>query len=343
MNKSLYSFSEYLNHKLKFFFNNNTFKENRGHFFSCAFNTPLWIEVKKLTLRGGKRIRPSLIACGAELFKENSAFSSNVENAALAMEMLHTYFLIHDDIMDNDAVRRDGPSVHTVFTSEYKDSGIGVNMGILAGDLACSLHEYFISKLESRTGRNAASLFAQMHSEVIEGQMLDILVTDDPYEIVIKKTAAYTTKGPLLIGSALGGASSEQMAEVEQFATPLGIAFQFQDDLLGIFGNEAKTGKSVGSDIKNGKQTQLIKFTEQMASSSDWKKFKNILGNRDATDNQIQKAMDIITKCGAKDRLQKDLMLLIEEAEKIIISQPYLDSGKQFLLKFIKKLQARDM
>jgi len=263
---------------------------------------PMLLErVRDLTLRGGKRIRATLVYAGARLVDPAAGDAAAVCDAAAAVELLHTYFLIHDDIMDEDLVRRGGPSVHAALTAATGDEKLGRDLAILAGDLAVSLHERLVAELdvaESRRQR-AASLFARMHADVIHGQMLDLLggASED---VADHKTASYTTVGPIAIGAALAGASPEDTARLAVIARPIGVAFQLRDDLIGVFGDPAVTGKPRGSDLRSGKRTLLIQEALKRAGGGERSALAATLGRAGASDDEIAAAAAAIAATGAK-------------------------------------------
>lgn len=233
---------------------------------------PLVAQVRDLTARGGKRLRAALVLLGYRL-----AAGSDSDDAALpaaaAMELLQSYFLIHDDWMDDDPVRRGGPSVHVALRARYGSDKLGDSGAILAGDYAVSLAQQALLECPVPGAALLASAraFAQLQRDVVLGQGLDVLV-DSPLgerglsrlmaRTHLWKTAAYTTTGPLLVGALLGGASEELQRGLRAYGDPLGIAFQLRDDWLGTFGDPADTGKSNQSDLLQGKKTAVLAALE---------------------------------------------------------------------------------
>lgn len=263
---------------------------------------PMLLErVRDLTLRGGKRIRASLVYAGARLIDPAAGDAPAVCDAAAAVELLHTYFLIHDDIMDEDLVRRGGPSVHAALAAATGNEKLGRDLGILAGDLAASLHERLVAGLDVAEARrrHVAGLFACMHADVIHGQMLDLLGGASE-EVADHKTASYTTVGPIAIGAALAGASTHDTARLAAIARPIGIAFQLRDDLIGAFGDPAATGKPRGSDLKSGKRTLLVQEALRRAGSEERAALVAVLGRPGASEDEIAAAAAAIAATGAK-------------------------------------------
>lgn len=312
--------------------------------FPAPLSTSLVDQVRELTLRGGKRIRAGLIICGANLYEENSDRKPAVIDAAAAMELMHTYFLIHDDIMDNDPMRRGGPSVHYALADEFRSAKMGRDLAILAGDLACSLQEILIAGMEIESSRRqkAAHLFSQMHMDVVHGQTLDLTCTEAPEEIVLRKTASYTTVGPLCIGGALAGATHDKLISLSRIARPVGLAFQYRDDLIGMFGTPKATGKPRGSDLKNGKRTLLIQETLKFATPQQAESLHQAFGNPDANQEQVDNALAVIIETGAKEKCERHIDELTKQAANWIQDESFLDSGKGFLLWLVERLSRRN-
>ncbi|MCK9459198.1 MAG: polyprenyl synthetase family protein [Proteobacteria bacterium] len=263
---------------------------------------PMLLErVRDLTLRGGKRIRAALVYAGALLVDAAGGGATALCDAAAAMELLHTYFLIHDDIMDDDLVRRGGPSVHAALTAATGDAKLGRDLAILAGDLSVSLHERLIARLDiaEERRRRVASLFAGMHADVIHGQALDLLGGPSE-EVADHKTASYTTVGPIAIGAAIAGASPGDTARLAAIARPIGIAFQLRDDVIGAFGDPAITGKPRGSDLRSGKRTLLIQQALSRAGADERAALAAAFGRADASEGEIAAATRAIASSGAK-------------------------------------------
>jgi geranylgeranyl diphosphate synthase type I len=215
--------------------------------------------VRALTLRGGKRQRAALLAA-AYLGCGGSGGADRVVMGGVAIELVQTYLLIHDDWMDQDDVRRGGPSVHAQLAAELGDRHLGASMAILAGDWACALAYAALSRVPAPVPEklHAVEVLNRVIEDVIVGQALDLVGHPDTERIHVLKTATYTVRLPLSIGAALAGAPESIHSAFARFAEPLGIAFQLRDDLLGAFGETAVTGKPSGNDILRRKNTALV-------------------------------------------------------------------------------------
>ena len=283
--------------------------------------------VRDLSLRGGKRLRAALVATG---FEAASAQGESVGigepawapcvPAMIALELLQTYLLIHDDWMDNDDVRRGGPAVHVLLRDKLGSRALGDAATILAGDLASSYSQDALLETELAPERvfRALRAFARIQVEVVTGQIAEMRAVvrtgtlPSVETIHALKTASYTVTGPLLIGASLGGASEARCAELERFGRPLGIAFQLRDDLLGAFGDPSATGKPVGNDIREGKRTALI--TELRGHARAQALLDRVFGKPDAQDADIAAVIRAMEESGARARVEARVRELSDEA-----------------------------
>jgi geranylgeranyl diphosphate synthase type I len=319
-------------------------KEPVSSIFEARADSLLLGQVRDLTMRGGKRLRAALLVHGAALFDAQAEERKVVWDAAAAIELLHTYFLIHDDIMDGDELRRGGPTVHVALAEEIGNRDLGVGLGVLAGDLSAALEQVLLSgiDLDGKRMQRVMRIFATMHLDVVYGQTLDMLKSASAAEVAAHKTASYTTIGPLAIGAAIAGASESETEILAKNAAPLGVAFQFSDDLLGTFGRREITGKPVGTDLRSGKQTVLLEEGLKRAVGKDLDAIKAAVGNQAATELEIRAAQDGLRSCGAydacKQRISDLVASFIEELEK----GDYLEQGKRFLIEVARFIETRE-
>lgn len=200
---------------------------------------------------GGKRIRPQLVMLSHSLFSDKY---SEVLPVAAAVEVFHTFTLLHDDIMDNAMLRRGRASVHAVW---------GSNVAILSGDVMMIYAYKLLSQVPSMYLGAALDIFNNMATEVCEGQQYDMDFESRPkvavaeYMTMIELKTSVLLGGAAYLGALVGGASVEQCQTLQKIGTILGVAFQLQDDLLDSYGDE-QLGKSIGGDILEGKQTFLM-------------------------------------------------------------------------------------
>jgi geranylgeranyl diphosphate synthase, type I len=232
--------------------------------------------VRDLTMRPAKRARAAMVAMACALFSlEPTRVSEHHARAAMvAMEVLQTYLLIHDDWMDGDEVRRGGPSAHVALEARY--SGQGATAAVLSGDYACALaqtalvegvspHQEEGTQSGARVVLRMMQIFARLQRDVVLGQTIDTLEAFPAEEsrllghvdrLHARKTASYTIEGPVLLGLAAAGWDAQAAAALREWAVATGIAFQMRDDLLGTFGSGQD--KPITADLRNGKRTILL-------------------------------------------------------------------------------------
>jgi len=295
--------------------------------------------------RPGKRLRPAVLmwACGAVGGDENVALP-----AACAVELFHTWTLVHDDIIDNDRLRRGGPTVHVLgetFAREklgYRDSKAaqyGRDLAILTGD---SQHGWNVSLMCecARSGgvdaRVVLDIIYHLESYVvntlIEGETLDVQYSHTPIEKLTRedivhmlwmKTGVlyeFAARAGAMIGLNSSDPEHTYVAALSRFASRCGTAFQLQDDILGLLGKEEKLGKPVGSDIREGKKTTIIYFALRAASDAERGFLLSVLGNTSASPEDVRKATDLMVDLGAV-KATSDLAL-----EHVNAALPELDA-----------------
>jgi len=272
--------------------------------------------IRDLALRGGKRLRPALVVVGYRAGSAHGDIDPAID-AGVALELLHTYFLIHDDWIDNDDVRRGGPAVHAHLSRRFHSSELGCASAILAGDYAAALAVDAMSRVELPPARSTAilSCFSQMHMDAVLGQQLDLLGRAQSVELMYTlKTASYTVRGPLQLGALLAGASPRVLTALDRFSLPVGVAFQLRDDLLGTFGDPAETGKPRGSDLLSGKRTVLLNLALRRARGRDHRILKSVLGSGRASSAQLTAAIDVLERCGARAAVERRIEELVATA-----------------------------
>lgn len=315
--------------------------ERRALEARAAAALPLLDTIEDLTMRGGKRFRPALLAAAFHAVDTTTsatpadrAARSVIEssNAGAALELLQTYLLIHDDWMDGDAVRRGGPSAHVLLGRAHVDSHEAASAAILAGDLACAwswrlLLEPRVESPSSDRLVACARALASVSDEVTLGQYLDVAATSEVETVHLLKTASYTTRGPLRIGALLAGASETQIETLDRFGAAIGVAFQLRDDVLGVFGDPALTGKPSGNDLRAGKRTMLVIETERRGDSTQREALRRVLGRRDASDEEVRAAIDGIERSGARAVSEERIESLHRESIAALDRVGWSDGG----------------
>lgn len=307
--------------------------------------------VQALTLRGGKRLRAALVAVGFAAHGSAPTWSP-CESAMVAVELLQTYLLIHDDWMDGDELRRGGPSVHAQLREQLGTPALADAAAILAGDLASAYAQEALLETALAPERvlRAARVFARTQVDVVSGQIAEMCAArtdrDAPPPPSIEavyalKTASYTVKGPLLLGAALAGADEARATALGRFARPLGIAFQLRDDLLGLFGDTAETGKPVWSDLRQGKRTALI--AELRAHPDADALLERAHGRPEATDEELEAMVRAIEESGARARVEARVTELCGEARQALDAMaPWISkTGRAWLAGAIAALGER--
>ena len=219
----------------------------------------LWEAVRTFTMRGGKRTRPWLSALAYAGLGGSAQERAWV--AACSIELMQTFLLVHDDVMDRSDTRRGGPTVHRAFEARSGDAHAGVSQAILVGDLASAYGAEAIrdAGFDPVTTARAMALYHQIVVDECYGQALDTVGADTEAQVLSVfhfKTTRYTIEGPLHLGAVLAG--TDDLQPLSDFARPLGLAFQLRDDVLDLFGDPALTGKPVGTDVREGKTTLLV-------------------------------------------------------------------------------------
>lgn len=299
--------------------------------------------VRDLSLRGGKRLRAALLIAGYRAASARASLDPALD-AGVALELLQSYFLIHDDWMDGDTVRRGGPAVHVMLGKRFGSSALGERAGILAGDYAAALAADTIARVAAAPPRLArvGAAFAEMQLDVVAGQQLDLLGKSASFEAVYTlKTTAYTVRGPLRIGALLGGASPPILDAIDRFSHPIGIAFQLRDDVLGAFGDPAQTGKPLGTDLRTGKRTLLLDLALQRARGRDHRLLRSVIGNPGATSERVAQALAAVERSGARPAVEARIEALTQEGLAALGAAPLTASGRALLVGAASILTAR--
>lgn len=258
----------------------------------------------------GKRIRPLLVLLSVQAV---GGKFSKVYNAAAAVEMLHNFTLVHDDIMDNADKRRGRLTLHKKYNQ---------NIAILVGDSLLSVaYEYLLKDCDGNS-KEVVSAFTKGLIEVCEGQSMDTdfesrkTVTLIDYMLMIKKKTAAMAEMCCKIGSILGGGSEDEVKAISKFGLNLGIAFQIQDDLLDIVADEIVFGKSIGGDLVEGKKTYLFLRAIEKSKGDDKLKLKKVVENKGIRWNQVNKYKEIYNRLGVISDAQREIMSYTNKALK---------------------------
>lgn len=277
---------------------------------------------------GGKRLRPQFCRAGWLVAGCDDADPAMIATAA-SLEWLQGSALVHDDLMDGSDTRRGRPSVHRAFEADHLAHGrqgdagrFGRSAAVLMGDLLLSwcteMLTAAVATAPPAAARRAVEHLDLCKNEVVAGQFLDVigqtresLDVAEAMIVVRYKTAKYTVERPLHIGASLAGADDALLAGLSDVALPLGAAFQLRDDVLGVFGDPAVTGKPAGDDLREGKRTVLVARTSELTDDNGRSLLTDALGTHDGVDA----VRDLIRSSGALDAVEADIAMLEAEAD----------------------------
>lgn len=297
--------------------------------------------IKDFTMNGGKRLRPILVVLGHDLFADPN---QKVFRASISMELTQTYLLIHDDIMDQSEVRRGNPSLHVAVRNQLGDEvsdrkRISENMAIVAGDLADSMaHQALLGcGLDPSDVLNANMELSKIIEMTGYGQLIDIdsasnenFGQSDLLRLHILKTARYTIEGPLMMGAVLSG-TGKDIKPLSYYGTLLGTAFQLHDDILGLFGEEAETGKSIKSDVNEGKKTLLMLKAMEFSDEKKRRFISDCLSSGNVSDPDFEKLRQIVRESGSYDYSRKLMQNMIEKSREYLKQVDGNPEIKEFL------------
>lgn len=308
------------------------------------------IEVlRDLTMSGGKRVRAAL-CYWAFVGAGGSHDDPRVVDAAAALELLQIALLIHDDVIDRSPTRRGVPTCHVRFAERHRAGGwlgdplhFGNSMAIVLGDFA-----YFSAlDLLSSAPTAAHEVFGQSALEVGMGQYLDVLCTAQSTRnpatsrlIAQYKSGKYSIERPLHLGAALAG-RGDLIGPLSAFGLPLGEAFQLADDLLGVFGDPAVTGKPVGDDLRQGKPSLLLTVAHQRADGQAMALLRRI-EDGDLDDETVGRVRRLVEDLGARREVERTRDGLVADALEAITRAPIDDEARSALMAIAGFVAARD-
>jgi len=283
-----------------------------------------------LIVNGGKRLRPYMVIRSCQILKGEV---SKAMPAASAVEMIHNFTLVHDDIMDNDEMRHGVPTVHKKF---------GMPIAILAGDVLFSKAFQVItdSKLSTNATTQLVSRLAKACVDVCEGQLLDVKMAEEKkipaqaeYITMIGKKTAALFDVSCAMGAICATNKVKDIANLSSFGRNLGIAFQITDDLIGVMGDPKITKKPVGNDLREGKKSLPILMAIKSANGNDKKIILKAFGNSKVSRKDLNKAVDVIRSLGIEENVRKQALKYAEKAEKSLAK--YSGSAKTELISLL--------
>ncbi len=320
------------------------------------FIAAMFKHFKKMTVSGGKRIRPIMMYWG--YVGAGGTDTREIIRASISIELIHAFLLMHDDIIDRDDLRRGTKTIHAKYRDYHKkflvgsdSTHFGNSVGIIAGDLVYSLGNQvlFSSQFEPHLIIAALNKMQDIVGLTCVGEMQDVYMEyssgvkeDAIVQMYENKTARYTFDGPLKLGALLAGADDAFCDALTKFAIPVGIAFQIHDDLLGVFGDEAKTGKPVGSDIAEGKKTLLVARAYKKATREQKRVLDALLGKKDLSLSDVQRFQEVLIACGAKKDVGEYVEALLNDAHDAVNALSLDARAREFLQEMIVYLRNRN-
>jgi geranylgeranyl diphosphate synthase, type I len=304
------------------------------------------VEAVEELLAGGKRLRPAFCYWGWRGAGGDDC--PQILAAAAALELLHASALVHDDVMDGSDTRRGQPSLHRRFAARHAEQGwrgspesFGVGAAILMGDLLLSWTDgmFHGSGLPATSLQRGQPVLDLMRTEVIAGQYMDLLgqaagngTVASALRVVEYKTAKYTIERPLHLGAALAGCADGPVAAAySAYGLPLGVAFQLRDDILGVFGDPAQTGKPASDDVREGKRTVLLAMARARANPAQVRVIERHLGDPLLDEAGVAEVRAVITDTGALAECETMIGQHVAKAVSALSAAPVTDGAKAAL------------
>jgi geranylgeranyl diphosphate synthase, type I len=305
-----------------------------------------WLDAIGGLLQGGKRLRAAFCYWGWRA--AGGPDGPQIYAAAAALELLHASALVHDDLIDESDTRRGRPSVHREFAARHADHGwrgtagaFGAGSAILIGDVLLGWTDELLagSGLEPAALARGRPVLDAMRTELIGGQYLDLLgqaagdgAVGEALRVITYKTASYTVARPLQLGAALAGRTDAPMAAAcRGYGVPLGIAFQLRDDVLGAFGDPARTGKPSGDDLRDGKRTVLVAIARERATPAQRRVLDARLGDPGLDETGVAEVRAVITGTGALAECEQMIASNLAEALRALEDAPLPGQARQAL------------
>jgi len=276
--------------------------------------------------RGGKRLRPLFCTWGA-VGAGGDPEAQLLVNVCAALELLHSFALIHDDVMDGSATRRGRPALHVEFESQHRrdrwfgeQRRTGEGLAVLVGDFAFVLADLVLGPVPL----DVQSLWHEMRLELVAGQWVDMMTTARGDRdagrsrwVAQYKSGRYTVERPLHLGAVVAG-RPDLVRGYSRLGAPLGQAFQLRDDIIGVFGSGEISGKPAGDDLREGKATTMLAIAAQRVSRDADRQLLRRVGTRSLSYDDVASIRELIVRTGALDAVEREIdRLAIESLEAI--------------------------
>ena len=299
-------------------------------------------------LAGGKRVRPTFAYWGWRGVVGGEEPLCSVLPALSALELLHTFALVHDDVMDASDTRRGLPTAHRAAAARHRAAGhtgdpdrYGEAVAVLIGDLCMVWADRLMAHAAVPADRllDVRRCYDQMRVETVAGQFLDVLgendsanwTVDRALRVARYKTASYTVQRPLLFGACLAGADADGplIAAYTRYGLAVGEAFQLRDDLLGVYGDPETTGKPAGDDLRTGKPTALLMLARQLADPAQRRVLERAGSVTSA--HEVDRLADVVRDTGAAARVERMISERVTEALAALGTAPIDETARTAL------------
>ncbi|MGC4894507.1 polyprenyl synthetase family protein [Micromonospora sp. DT31] len=299
-------------------------------------------------LAGGKRVRPTFAYWGWRGVVGGDEPLPSVLPALSALELLHTFALVHDDVMDASDTRRGLPTAHRAAAARHRAAGhtgdpdrYGEAVAVLIGDLCMVWADRLMAHaaLPAQRLLDVRRCYDQMRVETVAGQYLDVLgendaanwTVDRALRVARYKTASYTVQRPLLFGACLAGTEADDplIAAYTRYGLAVGEAFQLRDDLLGVYGDPETTGKPAGDDLRTGKPTVLLMLARQLADPTQRRALQR--AGSVTADREVARLADLVRDTGAAARVERMISDRVTDALTALASAPIDETARTAL------------
>ncbi len=320
--------------------------------FALKKTSPLLFKsISDFVLRPGKRARPILFVIGFLGFGKKEP--KRLYTSALSLELLHDFMLVHDDIIDKSELRRGKPAMHTALNHslrKYRNIKFnGEDLAIVAGDVMYAMGLQAFLSVRTTLPEKEKSLKKLIDAAIFTGfgefielisSIKDIsqITKEEIYKVYDFKTAYYTFAAPLAMGALLAGAKEKQADIVLRYGMAVGRAFQIKDDILGVFSEEKDIGKSVTTDIQEGKKTILIWHAYRHAGRNDRHAILKILGRNNLKRSELIQVRKIIESSGALKHAKHAINQLISNAETLLSLSSMKQEHKKILSAYTEEI-----
>jgi len=323
-------------------FLDNFLKTKQQDLASSYFSKNVFERLLPLAVNG-KMLRGSLLINTYEKLS-GQKFSKESLAAAAALELAQTGFLIHDDIIDQDELRRGQPTLHSQYSKvalqkKYQQpEHVGESYAICIGDITFFLvYELLASKLVKVFSHQlSVTAFGEMQDVELALMPGDKVTQESILQMYTDKTASYSICLPLMAGAILTDQNKTTLLQLNELGQTLGIIFQIKDDEIGLFGDQEKTGKPVGADIREGKKTLYYLYLLQAAV--DQENLSQSFGNQNLDEAGVIATLNLIDKYGVKEKVAQDLTQLESQAKKQINNLQLSAEFKQMMVQFLDKI-----